>query len=145
MRGVAEAARFVRLGVERLHHHVAAQRLLENLVQLALLILRAPAGAADAPADLARRQDDERQHDEAEQRQPPVLAEHDHEPGTIAVKNCRSKSARMCEMATWTLSMSFMMDDISRPVECASKNSAPCFCTLSKTVLRRSVTAENPT
>ena len=55
----------------------------------------------------------------------------------MAVKNWRSRSARMCEMATWTLSMSFMIDDISRPVECASKNSAPCFCTFSKTVLRR--------
>ena len=64
---------------------------------------------------------------------------------TIAVKNWRSRSARMWEMATCTLSMSFMIDDIRRPVDCASKNSAPCFCTLSKTVLRRFVTAENPT
>ena len=39
--------------------------------------------------------------------------------------------------------MSFMIDDISRPVEWASKNCAPCLSTLSKTVLRRSVTAEN--
>jgi hypothetical protein len=39
----------------------------------------------------------------------------------------------MCEVATWTLSTSFMMDDISWPVEWDSKNSAPCFTTLSKT------------
>ena len=50
----------------------------------------------------------------------------------------------MCETATWILSMSFMMDDISRPVECASKNCMPCRSTLSNTVLRRSVTAEKP-
>ena len=41
-RGLAEAARFVRLGAERLHHHVAAEGLLQNLVQLA------PAGPACA-------------------------------------------------------------------------------------------------
>ena len=50
------------------------------------------------------------------------------------MKNCRSMSARMCEVATWILSMSFMMDDINRPVEWVSKNSAPWRITLSKTV-----------
>ena len=51
----------------------------------------------------------------------------------------------MCEVASCTLSMSFMIDDMRRPVECDSKNSAPCFSTLSNTVSRRLVTAENPT
>jgi hypothetical protein len=51
----------------------------------------------------------------------------------------------MCDVASWTLSISFMMADISLPVECDSKNSAPCRSTLSKTRLRRLVTAENPT
>ena len=36
----------------------------------------------------------------------------------------RSRSARMCEVATWIFSISFMIDDIRRPVECASKNCA---------------------
>ena len=39
--------------------------------------------------------------------------------------------------------MSFMMDDISRPVEVASKNCASCLSTFSNTVLRRSVTADD--
>ena len=62
-----------------------------------------------------------------------------------AVNVCRNRSARMCEVASCTLSMSFMIDDISRPVECDSKNSAPCFSTLSNTSSRRLVTAEKPT
>ena len=76
--GLAETARFVRLGVERLDDHVAAQRLLQDLVQLALPLLRAAAGAADAAADPACRQNHERQDDQAEQGEPPVLAD-DHE------------------------------------------------------------------
>jgi hypothetical protein len=51
----------------------------------------------------------------------------------------------MCEVATWILSMSFMIDDISRPVDCDSKNSAPCRSTFSKTVCLRSVTVDSPT
>ena len=62
----------------------------------------------------------------------------------MALKICRRKSASICEVASCTLSISFMMDDISRPVECASKKSAPCRSTFSKTALRRSVTAEKP-
>ena len=51
----------------------------------------------------------------------------------------------MSELATWILSMSFIIDDISRPVEVASKKAAPCRSTLSNTWLRRSFTAEKPT
>ena len=36
----------------------------------------------------------------------------------IALKHCRKKSASICEVASCTLSMSFMMDDMSWPVEC---------------------------
>ena len=31
----------------------------------------------------------------------------------VTVYVCRSQSASMCEVATWILSMSFMIDDIS--------------------------------
>ena len=61
-----------------------------------------------------------------------------------AANNCRRKSAIICDVASCTLSTSFMMDDMSWPVECASKNCAPCFSTLLKTELRRAVTAEKP-
>ena len=77
LRGVAETAGLVRFGVEGFDDHVAAQRLLQDLVELALFFLRAAAGAADAASDLARRQDHERQDDEAEQREPPILADDD--------------------------------------------------------------------
>ena len=61
------------------------------------------------------------------------------------MKVWRIQSASMCEVATWIFSMSFMMDDITRPVELDSKKCASCRSTLSKTVCRRSVTAEKPT
>ena len=59
-----------------------------------------------------------------------------------ALNHCRKKSASICDVASCTLSISFMIDDISRPVECASKKSAPFRSTFSKTEFRRSVTEE---
>ena len=41
-----------------------------------------------------------------------------------AVKLCRSQSARICDSATWIFSRSFMIDDITRAVELASKKCA---------------------
>ncbi len=58
------------------------------------------------------------------------------------MKIWRRKSTSMVETATWILSMSFMTDDMTRPVELFSKKAAPWRRTLEKTALRRSVTAE---
>ena len=51
---VRGTARFVLLRCRSLHHLVAAERLLQNLVQLAGMILRLAAGAPDPPARFAR-------------------------------------------------------------------------------------------
>ena len=76
--GVAEAAGFVGFGAEGLHHHVAAEGLLQDLVELALAVLGAAGGAADAAADAEGGQHDEGQHEEADEGQLRVLAD-DHE------------------------------------------------------------------
>ena len=95
---------------------------LQNLVQFGLPVLRAAAGAADAAADLSHGYD-ERNY-QADEGQLPILADH-HRQETKAANNCRSKSASMCEVATCTLSISFMIDDISWPVECDRKIARP--------------------
>ncbi len=51
----------------------------------------------------------------------------------ITEKDWRSQSASMCEVATWIFSRSFMMDDITRPVELDSKKCASCRNTRSNT------------
>ena len=121
--------RFELLGAERFHHLVAAERLLQDLVQLRGMVLRAAAGAADAPAEARGRHQHEGQHRQADQRQLPIRVQ-DHEQQARTTKVCRSKSASMCEIATWIFSMSFMMDDIRRPVEwfrrTARPGAAPC-------------------
>jgi len=49
---------------------------LQDLVELRLAVLRAPAGAADSPSEGSRRQHHERQHRQAYDRQFPVVAHH---------------------------------------------------------------------
>ena len=75
VRRLAEAARFVVLGGEGLHHHVAAQGLLKNLVDLGLALLRVAAGAADAAAHAHGGQHHGGHHHQADQRQPRIVAE----------------------------------------------------------------------
>src|SRR5450755_3020356 len=65
--GLPEAPRFVLLGAEGLYYLVAAERLLQNLVQVGGMILAAAAGAANAAADPRRRNQHEWQYGKAHQ------------------------------------------------------------------------------
>ena len=79
LRGFMEAAGFVFLGGEGLHHHVAAERFLKDLVELGLAVLRAAAGAPDAAAHPHGGQHHGGQHDQAHQGQPPVVTQQNEE------------------------------------------------------------------
>src|SRR5436190_32159 len=70
-----EAPGFVVLGGEVLHHHVAAQGFLKDLVDLCLAILRVAAGAAYAPAHTHGRQHYGGHYNQADQREPRIVAE----------------------------------------------------------------------
>ncbi len=132
-RRLTEFARLVRFGAERFHHHVPAQRLLQNLVELRLTVLRATAGAADAPADPRDRKHHHRQNRQADCRQLPIDREQDEEQPHRAEKLPEEIRQNLRRRHPCTLSISFMIDDIRCPVEFDSKNSAPCRSTFSKT------------
>ena len=71
-----EAVGFHVLGSERFHHLMAADGLLQDLVEIGGLVLRAAGGPADAASDAQRRHQHERQQREADQGEPPVLLDH---------------------------------------------------------------------
>ncbi len=143
-RGLAEAAGFVRLGAERLHHHVAAEGLLQDLVQLRLPVLSAAAGAPDASADAGGGQHDERQHGEADERQLPIVAEH-HEQQTDGAENLAQQIRQ--DLRGGHLDLVDVVHDgrhqLAGGVRFEELRRPGCS-TLSNTALRRSVTAEKP-
>ncbi len=72
-----EAVGFDILGSERFHHLMAADGLLQDLIELGGVILRAAGGAADAASDAQGGHQDKGQHGEADEGEPPVLLNDD--------------------------------------------------------------------
>src|SRR5260370_4099516 len=72
-----ETVRFDFFIAERLHHLMAADGLLQNLIQLRGVVLCAARRLADAPAEANGRHQDEWQYSETEERQPPVVLHND--------------------------------------------------------------------
>ncbi len=71
--------RLIRLGSECLHHHVSAERLLQNLRHFGLAILCTAAGAADAAADLRHWKYDQRNYSQADEGKLPIFPDNDQQ------------------------------------------------------------------